>query len=90
MSAVFSALRECDSLVARIERIWNLKPTVVEVSVGYPNPRDDSLLEWLTVPMSRKKAADAIRAARKRGLLIERSTTGYCISGAVHPAWSYA
>jgi hypothetical protein len=35
------------------------KPAVIKVSEGFPHPLDDSLLEWNTVVMSRKEAADA-------------------------------
>lgn len=86
----FGPLGEDDSLVARIEAIWNLRPTAIEVRVGYAHPDDDSLTEWSKTTMTRAQAAQALRTARKSRLLIERSRIGYCISGQTNPAWSYA
>jgi hypothetical protein len=78
-----------DSLVRKIERIWNLKPGSIEISIGYIDPNDEDLLCWTRVQMSRGEAARTLRGARRRLLTIERSQTGYCISGDLSPAWRY-
>lgn len=82
----FPPLRPGDSLVARIERLWHLKPTAYEISIGFPNENDDSLLDWHSRVMTRAETAKALRSARRNGLLIERKTTGYSISGALRHA----
>lgn len=83
MSAVlsFPALQPGDSLLARMETIWDLRRTVVEVTVAYTHPDDDNQRDTFKTAMTRKQAADAIRSARRQGLLVEESVTGYCISG---------
>ena len=78
----FGELLPTDSLVARIERIWNMKPSVVEVTVAYTHPDDDNELDIFKTAMTRAQAAQTLRRARRSRLLIEASVTGYCISGA--------
>jgi len=78
---------EADSLVSRIEAIWNLKPNTVEISIGYLQPDDETC--WISHRFDRKAAANAIKSARNRGLKVERDTRGYCISGELNAAWSY-
>lgn len=80
----FPPLLASDSLVARLEQIWGLKPTVIEVNVGYGHPEDESAISWTTAQMTREQAAKALRIARREGLLIEASRTGYDISGRIN------
>jgi hypothetical protein len=71
-----------DSLVASIERIWGLKPSVIEVSIGTSNdPYSADPTDWVKTAMTRTQAALALRTARAENLLIEQSRTGYVISG---------
>ena len=92
MSAVphFGPLGVNDSLVARMERLWEMKPSVVEITFGFVNPHDDSLIDWgPKLTMSRADAANALRTARQQGQVIERSVTGYEITGGLNKAWRY-
>jgi hypothetical protein len=79
-----------DSLVRKIERIWNLKPGSIEISIGYVDPNDADILCWTRVQMSRGEAARTLRGARRRLLTIEKSRNGWSISGEINPAWEYA
>lgn len=65
------------------------KPQLVRVSVGYHNPNDSEILDWTTLPVTRKQAADMLRDARARHLKVEQSASGYAISGVMHPGWRY-
>lgn len=85
--SAFGPLGERDSLVSRIERIWNLRPSVIEISLGYEHPHDESVIAWDKKALPRDSAAQVLRNARREGLLIERSMTGYSITGNFNPAW---
>jgi hypothetical protein len=65
------------------------KPGAVEVSIGYVDPNDADLLCWTRVEMTRGEAARTLRSARHRLLTIEKSRTGWCISGDLCPGWEY-
>lgn len=85
--SAFTPLGVDDSLVARIEQIWGMKPSVVEISLGYEHPHDESVVEWDKKALPRDSAAQVLRNARREGFKIERSMTGYSISGNFNPAW---
>lgn len=85
-NTAFAALQPDDSLVARIERIWGLKPSVIEVSIGTSSdPYSSVPTEWTKTAMTRDQAARVLRRARREGLLIEASRTGYEVSGEFAP-----
>lgn len=78
----FGTLLPGDSLMARIERIWGMKPSVIEVSIGTSNdPYSSKPTQWTKTAMTREQAAQVLREARREGLLIEQDRTGYLISG---------
>jgi hypothetical protein len=71
-----------DSRGASLERIWRMRPSVIEVSIGTSNdPYSADPTDWVKTAMTRTQAALALRTARAENLLIEQSRTGYVISG---------
>lgn len=62
---------------------------VVELTIGYDHPRDDSLIDWSKRLVSRKEAADALRNARAAKHPISITLHGFSIYRGINPAWSY-
>ena len=62
---------------------------MLDFDIGYVCPHDDSMLDVVRKVMTRQQAAEALRAARQQRECIDRTPTGYSVSGALNPTWRY-